>query len=518
MSDHSHGGNKYVSLVQEFSIPLLAGVFVALAVANTDLDTYHRLVDGTWSYFTGEEFHGHGTVADAGGHDEAHGHSDNDGHGDDHAIADNHDHESHGQDEHAHDDDSHVANTSDELDHKATSHAGSENHSDEPWWHHYATLHFLVNDLFMVLFFGVAAKEITEACLPGGALNPVSKAINPLLGTIGGVLGPVGAYFVFNAMMGNAEWTNGWGIPTATDIALAWLIARLVFGNGHPAIAFLLLLAVADDGIGLAIIAIFYPDPSHPTEWLNALWILPGMAVAYGLRTAGVQSWIPYIFVGGGLSWWGLFSAHLHPALALVPIVPLLPGPKYDEGLFRDDVTTIETDTLNNFEHAVKSFVDFGLFFFAFANAGVPFSNVNELTWIVLLSLLVGKTVGIFFFSYIGQLIGFPLPQGMKAKHLLVAGVVAGLGLTVALFVAGQAFSSSTPAGAAAQGAAKMGALFSGGIAFLALIMGRVLGVKDGAGSSTSSSDSQSETANDNDGSKPVTQSIDEQNVSTPAV
>ena len=278
--------------------------------------------------------------------------------------------------------------------------------------------------------------------------------------------------------MGDAAWHNGWGIPTATDIALAWLVARLVFGPGHPAIAFLLLLAVADDGIGLGIIAIFYPDPSHPTEWINALWVLPGMAIAYGFRMMKVKSWVPYIFIGGGLSWWGLFSAHLHPALALVPIVPLLPGPSRDEGLFRDDITTIETDTLNNFEHANKLFVDFGLFFFAFANAGVPFSNVNNLTWIVLLSLLVGKTVGIFFFSYVGSLIGFPLPEGMKSKHLLVAGVVAGLGLTVALFVAGQAFKLNIDA----QGAAKMGALFSGGIAFVAIVLGGMLGVKDGAG------------------------------------
>ena len=178
------------------------------------------------------------------------------------------------------------------------------------------------------------------------------------------------------------------------------------------------------------------------------------------------------------MSWWGLFSAHLHPALALVPIVPLLPGPKRDEGLFRDDVTTIETDTLNNFEHAVKSFVDFGLFFFAFANAGVPFSGVNELTWVVFLSLLLGKTIGIFAFSYVGILMGFPLPEGMNAKHLLVAGVVAGLGLTVALFVAGQAFKNNIDA----QGAAKMGALFSGGIALVAFMLGSMLGVKDGAG------------------------------------
>jgi NhaA family Na+:H+ antiporter len=61
---------------------------------------------------------------------------------------------------------------------------------------HDVTLHFLVNDLFMVFFFGIAAKEITEACLPGGSLNPMKKAVNPLLATIGGVVGPVGVFFL----------------------------------------------------------------------------------------------------------------------------------------------------------------------------------------------------------------------------------------------------------------------------------------------------------------------------------
>ena len=467
---HSHGGNRYVSLLQEFSVPLLVGVVAALFCANVDYELYDKLVHGTWSYFTGEEYHGHGH-GDA--HvDVAHGHDD--------LAVESHAADAHAADAHAtdaHPVDDHAA-AADKHDDHATEKVSADHGSHGPWWHHYATLHFLINDIFMVFFFGIAAKEIAEAFLPGGALNPPSKAINPLLGTIGGVLGPVAAYFLFNSIMGDPSWSNGWGIPTATDIALAWLIARLVFGNGHPAIAFLLLLAVADDGIGLMIIALFYP--TAPPEWANLLWMIPGVAIAYGLRRMNVKSWMPYIFIGGAFSWWALFSANLHPALALVPIVPLLPGPKRDEGLFRDDVTTIETDTLNNFEHAMKAFVDFGLFFFAFANAGVPFSNVNELTWIVLLSLLVGKTVGIFMFSYIGELIGFKMPEGMNVKHLFVAGVVAGLGLTVALFVAGQAFKAPY---IDAQGAAKMGALFSGGIAILALVLGKMLGVKDGAGS-----------------------------------
>jgi len=126
---------------------------------------------------------------------------------------------------------------------------------------HTLDLHFIVNDIFMVFFFGIAAKEITESCLPGGALNPPAKALNPLLATLGGVIGPVGVFFVGLWLMQDSfftphgfEWaatSRGWGVPTATDIALAWLVARAVFGKGHPAVNFLLLLAVADDAIGL---------------------------------------------------------------------------------------------------------------------------------------------------------------------------------------------------------------------------------------------------------------------------
>lgn len=448
-SHHSGNGNKILYIAQEFSLPLLLGVVVSLIFANFDPTLYKRLVNDTSSFFTGVEM----------GHEEDHAddHSEKqDGKNNDKEQADKHD-ESHSK---KHGDD----------------HGDDHGEGHAHGIAHYLSMHFLVNELFMVLFFGIAAKEIAESCLPGGALNPISRAVNPLMGTIGGVVGPVGVYLLLNLFMGEQSWQKGWGIPTATDIALAWLIARLVFGTGHPAISFLLLLAVADDGIGLMIIALFYP--TAPPVWLNVLWVLPGMAIAYGLRLKNVQNWVPYIVLGGAFSWWGLYSAHLHPALALVPIVPLLPGPKRDEGLFQDDTTTTEIDPLNRFEHSMKGFVDFGLFFFAFANAGVEFSSLNNLTWIVFLSLLIGKTVGITFFSWGATFLGFPLPSGMKLKHLVVAGVIAGLGLTVALFVAGQAFKG--PGSESLQGAAKMGALFSGAIAVLALVLGRILGVKDG--------------------------------------
>ena len=386
-------------------------------------------------------------------------------------------------------------------------------------YHHFVHLkvigsldvHFLVNDIFMVFFFAIAAIEITMSCLPGGSLNPIKKAVNPLFATIGGVLGPIAVFFILNSLIGAPEFARGWGIPTATDIALAWLLARVIFGAGHPAVSFLLLLAIADDAIGLGIIAIFYPNPDLPTQPIWLLSTLAGMIIVYIMRRLGVRSFIPYLTIGGLFSWFGLYNAGLHPALSLVVIVPFLPHvrkqPEEDissavsmsgeakgdnDSLLACDVNNPNDDglldcdpedhdhiyrsghsTLLDCEIKFRPFVDFGLFFFGLTNAGVQFTSMSGLTWIVLFSLLIGKTVGVFTFGRIAEVIGFPLPDGMTRTHLATAGLIAGLGLTVALFVAGVAFVDPT-----IQGAAKMGALFSALVFILAPIFARFMGVK----------------------------------------
>lgn len=334
------------------------------------------------------------------------------------------------------------------------------------------SFHAVSNELFMVLFFGIAAVEITQSCLPGGDLNPVSRAVNPLLGTLGGVLGPVAVYLSLNALFGAPELYNGWGIPTATDIALAWLAARLVFGAAHPAVSYLLLLAVADDAIGLVIIALFYPNPLHPVAPLWLLLTGLGMAAAYGLRRLNVCSYWPYVIAGGIMSWIGLHRAHLHPALALVFIIPFLPHRRREtKHLFEEDLS--DRSTLASFEHEWKVVVDFGMFMFGLANAGVEFSSIGTVSWLVLISLIVGKTLGVFSFGCLSEIIGFSLPRGMRRRDLLVVGVIAGTGFTVALFVAGEAFSDPL-----IKGAAKMGAMLSLLAAVVGMLLGRLVGVR----------------------------------------
>ena len=154
----------------------------------------------------------------------------------------------------------------------------------------------------MCFFFGLAVKEITEAVSPGGSMYPPrEKAINPLLGTFGGVFGPVAFFFLFTFIFHSmslypsdvtfADVANGWGIPTATDISLAWVTAYFVFGSGHPAILYLLLLAIVDDGLGLIIIAIAYPNKSQSPNYLYLLLIVLSMLISYVFMKLKFMNW-----------------------------------------------------------------------------------------------------------------------------------------------------------------------------------------------------------------------------------
>ena len=426
---------RYIAFLQEYSIPLILGVIVGLVWANIHFDSYYKIVEfDFWNF-------GNGPFLDDG-----------------------------------------------------------KNHdlNDFSIFGKHVTVHFLVNEVFMVFFFGIAAKEITESILPGGALNPLPKAINPIMGTLGGVFGPVGLFILLavvfyggtedlGRMMFPAEGVlGGWAIPTATDIALAWLVARVIFGVRHAAVNFLLLLAVADDAIGLVIIAVFYSENVQPM-WL--LLTLGGMITAYVFRRVGISWWPVYILIAGGMSWTGLVKTGVEPALALVFIVPFLPA-SHPEG---HDAPALEAaehggdhavtqahgghehraGVLERFEHQLKLPVDLGLFFFAWANAGVAFGNINYVTFMILLSLIVGKTVGVTLFSFIMSKAGFPLPEGMGIRHLMVAGMIAGLGLTVALFVANKAY-----AGTDFLDPGKMGAVFSVIVAGLAFAFARTIGIR----------------------------------------
>jgi NhaA family Na+:H+ antiporter len=359
-------------------------------------------------------------------------------------------------------------------------------------------IRYLVNDVLMAFFFAIAAKEVWEAIiLRNGALRG-KKAATPLFATAGGMLGPVAVYLGLAAILGSdtfAAVQRGWAIPTATDIAFSYLVGRIVFGAGHPAVRFLLLLAIADDAAGLIILAIFYPSAALAPAWL---------LVSFGAATAVflLFNWLPRVLdkgnqlrpkstwvrkslslwpyaVAGAVSWYGFQQAGLHPALGLLPIVPTIPHADRAFGIFSEAEQYL-TDLLNQIEHMLKLPVEVILFFFGLCNAGVEFSSIGSPTWLVMLGLLIGKPVGILAFgSFAAFVLRFGLPRGMRVADLFVLGCVAAIGFTVSLFIASVAFTSGiTLEGINVQDAAKMGALFSFGAAFVAILAGKLFGVE----------------------------------------
>jgi NhaA family Na+:H+ antiporter len=330
-------------------------------------------------------------------------------------------------------------------------------------------LHFWVNDVGMVFFFALAAKEVFEATLPGGPLASPRRALSPLAAAVGGMVAPALIYTALALSRGPVELTRGWAIPCATDIAFSAMVARLVFPVSHPAIPFLLLLAIADDALGLMILAVFYPSGPLAPLWLAGL-MSAAVLTAVWLRRRRTRSFWPYVIGPGALSWAALYLGGFHPALALVPIVPFMPHSAVDLGLF-DPREQHGSDTLNRFEHWWATPVQLVLLLFGFANAGVPFEQIGPGTYYVLAGLLLGKPIGILLFSNGARLAGASLPPGLRLGDLLVVGIAASIGFTVALFFATAAFPGGT-----ALAETKMGALLSFVAAPLAIVVARLGG------------------------------------------
>lgn len=334
-------------------------------------------------------------------------------------------------------------------------------------------VHFFVNDILMALFFAMATKEVFESFLPGGALSNLRTAATPLIATLGGVAMPAILYLIGASLTGQMETLGrGWAVPCATDIAFSYMVARIIFGKGHPAISFLLLLAIADDAAGLIILAVAYPQEAIQPAW----FLLTAGAIGLGLfmRKQGVRSFWWYLLVPGVLSWISFYMAGIHAALGLAPIIPTMPHARKDLGVFAPEELS-QHDTLSEFEHWWKYPVEIILGLFGLINAGVVLSNVGTGTWLVLVGLVVGKPLGITLFTYLGiTVFKFQMPGGMNYRHIVSLGTVAGIGFTVALFVSTAAFGQPGPI----QDSIKMGALGSFLSAPLAIIVSRLLKVR----------------------------------------
>jgi Na+:H+ antiporter, NhaA family len=332
-------------------------------------------------------------------------------------------------------------------------------------------LHFLINDIGMAFFFGIAAKEVFEAVLPGGPLDSLKKAAMPLMATIGGMVLPALIYVSGSLLLPRYDLLKGWAIPCATDIAFSYMVARFVFGAKHPAIPFLLILAIADDALGLIILALFYPAGSVN---LLIFFLLSGAALASAaiLRRQRVVSFWPYMLISGPLSWFGFYLGGFHPALSLVPVIFTMPHAQSDMGMFEEAKAGL-TDALNRFEHFWETPVEVILGLFGLVNAGVALTSIGAGTWLVLIGLLAGKPLGIGLFCILGRSFGLRFPEHIRWKDIVVIGFAASIGFTVALFVSTVAFGSGEN-----LDAVKMGSLLSFSGILLTIVVARVIGVR----------------------------------------
>jgi len=331
-----------------------------------------------------------------------------------------------------------------------------------------------VNDGLMVLFFFVVGLEIKRE-LVSGELSSPRRAILPAAAALGGMVGPALIYTAFNA---GSETAHGWGIPMATDIAFAVGVLTLL-GRRVPAPlkVFLLALAVADDLGGIIVIAVFYTE-SLSFEALG--WAALVLLVILVINRGGVVAIAPYVFLGV-LFWAAMLKSGIHATIAGVILAMLTPSrPYYTDEDFDATLERLQTEyalaradgsharmqqalaqiedlvsgmesPLDRLEHRLAPWTAFVVVpIFALANAGVAVSGEmlrsaasSPVTLGVALGLVLGKPVGIFLTSWVCVRLGLAqLPANTSFRQVLGAGMIAGIGFTVALFIAGLSFEN----------------------------------------------------------------------------
>ena len=352
-------------------------------------------------------------------------------------------------------------------------------------------LRYWVNDGLMALFFLVVGLEIKREILTG-ELRAIRTAMVPAIAAVGGMVAPALLYVVLNA---GGEGGPGWGIAMPTDIAITLGVLTLAGRTAPPGLKpFALTLAIVDDILTIAVIAVFYP-----AELGAAPLVLAGAAclAMFLLRRIHVHASVVYVALAGVI-WVALHASGVHPALAgvavglLTPAVPFQrPRDVSEEAVRVADETVDDPDPpdadahwwlrlsrltkeavspLARLEHALLPWTSFVILpLFALANAGVDLSPgalagaaTSPVAWGVSAGRLVGKVIGIGGATWLAVRLGIGrLPAGTRVAHVLGVAAAAGVAFTVSLFVAGLAF----PGRADLVEQAKLGILASAVIA-----------------------------------------------------
>ncbi len=340
------------------------------------------------------------------------------------------------------------------------------------------SLAHVINDIFMAVFFLLVGLEVKYE-LTVGELTNIRQALLPIMAAIGGVIAPIGIYLVFNAA--NPETAQGWGVPTATDIAFALGILALL-GNRVPSgvRVFLSTLAVADDIIAILVIAIFYGH-SPSIFWLGAAAVV--LVVLVLMNRNHIYSLIPYLLVGAVL-WYCVFMSGVHSTIAGVLLAFVIPSgsrvnlkgfitwsgnkvrqardafepetPVIAQGAYIETVQDLSrvarqvVPPATRLEHRLYPWVYFGILpLFALTNADVSFAGMDigamltdPVLYGVMLGLLLGKPLGIMLMSFaIVKSKLASLPENVNWFHMLGASILGGVGFTMAIFVANLAFT-----------------------------------------------------------------------------
>lgn len=324
-----------------------------------------------------------------------------------------------------------------------------------------------LSNISIALLFGLAFAEILTAFRDGGKLSPIRNALNPLIVTAAGVGVPMalfiaGAYFAVQYFGFDPVLYKGFAIPTATDIALAGIAVRIVFGKDHPAFAYVLTCAIVDDFIGLILILCFYQE-----EQLNPIgfaWIAGAILLAYGAKKVRPNDYLPFL-IAGLISYYGFTTAHLETNLCLLPIVLFLPFGKHEEDeTFVDEVGTFDPEgksLLQKFEQTFSEPTTLLLFFFGLHECGIEVS-ATSIGWVTLLifgSILVGKFFGVLSFIYIAELLGFNPPNFTFIDRCFI-GLCMAIATTVAAFVSEAAWGGIAPNLAAQAKLGSIGTIF----------------------------------------------------------
>jgi len=327
---------------------------------------------------------------------------------------------------------------------------------------------FFVNDVGMAFALAFLTQEVLEAMLPGGTLHPKRRAMLPIVAAGGGVIGAVAVFLAWVAISDQPVLALGWPIACAVDIALTYVVARSIFGR-HAAVTFLLLLAIASNAIGLVLVSQRYPvAEAHPAA---LALLLPAVGGAAVMQRFSTRTFWPVLLVCGTLSWLAFFWSGVHPALALLPIVPFFPHSARHLD-FAADSPRGRHGSAAHFEYVFRFPVQVVLLLFGLVNGGVLMRGFGGGTWAVLMAGIVGRPAGIAAATALGVAAGLRLPPRVGWREIVVVALVASTSFTFGLFFASAIF----PVGAFLI-QTKMGAMATLGGSLIAWGAARRLGV-----------------------------------------